>query len=284
MLDTIWEKAKRDQPTIPKDTIYKRIQAIRKKHGNTISPRQAAFLLASNMGIEIYKFVRDDNELSELRDIRSKSLLGTQIRETLPRVKRIEARKKNNKIFIVHGRDTKPAKELKNMLIDFNLKPIILHEQASGSRTVIEKLEKYSNVGYAFVILTPDDAGYLQKDAERFFSTQKKKHPVLSGIPNLDQVMTGFVFDNLKEFFSRSVVKERARQNVILELGYFMALLKRQNICCLYKGELEYPSDIRGIVVVPFKRSVKEVRSTIITELQGAKFQLRLKKTKEASN
>jgi predicted nucleotide-binding protein len=241
-------------------------------------------MLASKMGIEIYKFVKDDNELRELREIRSKSLLGNQIRETLPRVKRIEARKKNNKVFIVHGRDTKPAKELKDMLIDFGLKPIILHEQASGSRTVIEKLEKYSSVGYAFVILTPEDAGYLQKDAERFFATKKRKHPVLSDIPNfMDEVFSGFVFDNFKEFFSCSVVKERARQNVILELGYFMALLKRKNVCCLYKGKLEYPSDIRGIVVVPFKRSVKEVRSTVITELRGARFQLILGKSKKTT-
>lgn len=61
-------------------------------------------------------------------------------------------------IFIVHGRDHEPMKELKTMLYDFGLSPIVLHEEASGGLTLAEKLERYSkDVGYAFVILTPDD-------------------------------------------------------------------------------------------------------------------------------
>jgi predicted nucleotide-binding protein len=59
--------------------------------------------------------------------------------------------KKN--IFIAHGRDHKPMREIKAMLTEFRLNPIVLHEQPSGSRTIVEKLEKYSDIGYAFVIL-----------------------------------------------------------------------------------------------------------------------------------
>ena len=66
---------------------------------------------------------------------------------------------KSKRVFIVHGRDHKSMKELKVMLKEFGLKPTVLHEQPSGSRTIVEKLEKYSDVGYAFVILTPDDIG-----------------------------------------------------------------------------------------------------------------------------
>jgi predicted nucleotide-binding protein len=280
IFDAIWKEAKKRQPSTQKRTIYNRIQSVRKANGNTISPRLAAYLLASNMSIDIYKFVTDPSELSILRELRSRNLFRSELKETIPRVtKKTEiSRKKNNKVFIVHGRDTKPANDLKQMLISFGLKPIILHEQASGSRTVIEKLEKYANVGYAFIILTPDDVGYFQKDAEHLFVTKNKKHPVLSDIPDfVNNTFYGFAFDNLTELLN--LMKERARQNVILELGYFMALLKRQNVCCLYKGELDYPSDIRGIVYVPFKKSIKEVKSTIITELEGAKFQL--KKTKK---
>lgn len=39
-----------------------------------------------------------------------------------------------------------------------------MHEQPSGSRTVVEKLEKYSDkVGYAVVTLSPDDVGCLSE-------------------------------------------------------------------------------------------------------------------------
>jgi predicted nucleotide-binding protein len=43
-------------------------------------------------------------------------------------------------IFIVHGIDIEPMKELKAMLIEFSFNPIVLHEQPTGSRTIVEKL------------------------------------------------------------------------------------------------------------------------------------------------
>lgn len=235
----------------------------------------AALLVASQSDIDVTKFVKSEEELRELRDVRSKTMLRSQLRETLPRVvRRRRTAKKNNKVFIVHGHDKKAAKELKTLLVDFGLKPIILHEQAGGSWTVIEKLEKYSNVGYAFVILTPDDVGYCQSEVEHLFRTQKKTHPVLSDIPSFVNVVpSGAVVECFTELVP--LMKERARQNVILELGYFMASLKRENVCCLYKGDLEYPSDIRGIVSVQFKKSVREVKETIETELRGAKYELK---------
>ena len=53
----------------------------------------------------------------------------------------------------------KPLNELKVMLVDFGLTPVVLSEQPSGGKRVIEKLEAYSDVGFAFVVLTPDDLG-----------------------------------------------------------------------------------------------------------------------------
>ena len=141
-------------------------------------------------------------------------------------------------IFIVHGRDTAPAIELARLLESLKLKPIILSEQPSGSRTIIEKLEKYSDVGFAFVILTPDDIG---------------------GLTNREQ--------NLKP---------RARQNVILEFGYFVGLLGRDRLCCLYKGEIELPSDMFGVVYVQFNKSIKEVYWYIVRELTAVGYSLEL--------
>ena len=64
--------------------------------------------------------------------------------------------------------------------------------------------------------------------------------------------------------------KPRARQNVIFEMGYFWGLLKRKRVCCLLKGDVEKPSDIEGIVYIPFKDSVREVKEMIIKELKAA--------------
>jgi len=155
--------------------------------------------------------------------------------------KKLEAIRSKN-VFIVHGRDHKPMKELKTMLYDFGLNPIVLHEQPSGSRTIVEKLEKYSDVGYALVILSPDDVGGPSKDRR----------------------------------ILRVEGKGRARQNVILEFGYFMGLLGRDRVCCLYKGDVELPSDMHGIVYIPFKDSVKEVRNKIIKELKAAGFEIKM--------
>jgi predicted nucleotide-binding protein len=149
-------------------------------------------------------------------------------------------------VFIVHGRDYKPIKELKSILAELNLKPIVLHEQPSGSRTIVEKLEKYSDVGYAFVILTPDDRG----------GSFRGKVPVLGS-----KILEDTHF--------------RARQNVILELGYFMGKLGRNKVCCLYTGEVELPSDMHGIVYISFKESVNEARNMIEKELKEAGYEIK---------
>ncbi len=162
--------------------------------------------------------------------------------------KRAKASKKlSKKIFIAHGRNTKPVKELEAILEELGLNPVVLHEQPSGSMTIVEKLERYSeDIGFAFIILTPDD--------------------VL--IPTEEYTIN----------FSQLERISRARQNVILEFGYFIAKLGRDKVCCLYNEstELPYemPSDMHGIVYVRFKISVNERRDKIIRELKrvGYKF------------
>lgn len=43
-------------------------------------------------------------------------------------------------------------------------------------------------------------------------------------------------------------LEPRARQNVLLELGYFIGRLGRAKVCALKRGELEIPSDFTGVV------------------------------------
>jgi predicted nucleotide-binding protein len=61
----------------------------------------------------------------------------------------------------------------------------------------------------------------------------------------------------------------RARQNVVLELGWFMAHLGRERVLLLYAGDVEIPSDIFGIVYLQFKDSVREVEGRIQQRLRG---------------
>lgn len=119
-----------------------------------------------------------------------------------------------NKVFIVHGHNDGIKYELSQKLLKVGLTPIILHEQVSENKTIVEKIEKYSDVKFAIVILSDDDLGKSQK--------QKTMSP-------------------------------RARQNVVFEMGYFMGILGRKNICCIINNvKLEKPSDIDGIVYLNY--------------------------------
>ncbi len=118
--------------------------------------------------------------------------------------------KDTKKVFIVHGHDVGARESVARFIGDIGLKPIILHEQANQGQTIIEKIEKYKDVGFAVVLLTPDDV-----------LTDKNSNRVL-----------------------------RARQNVMLELGYFWGHLGRERVCALKKGGVEIPSDYDGVVWV----------------------------------
>ncbi len=115
------------------------------------------------------------------------------------------------RVFVVHGRDEATKESVARFIAKLDLTPIILHEQPSQGRTLVEKLERHGDVGYAVMLLTPDDVGG----------------------------------DN------QAHVRPRARQNVVLELGYFVGRLGRERVCALHKGDLELPSDYVGVVYVP---------------------------------
>jgi predicted nucleotide-binding protein len=157
------------------------------------------------------------------------------VKSTMPEnVKSPDIKYDAKKIFIVHGHDKVSKLELARILEDLGLKPIILHEQANGGKTLIEKFEKnVENIGYAFILLTPDD-----------FCNEDKKY--------------------------------RARQNVILELGYFIGKLGRDRVCYIYKEGVELPSDIHGVVYSSFTKEVRECHVDIIRELKHAGYKLTL--------
>jgi predicted nucleotide-binding protein len=140
--------------------------------------------------------------------------------------------KGRSKIFIVHGRDKTPALELIRFIENrYPIDAILLEEQAHRGRTLIEKLEDHSDVSFAFITLTPDDVGALK------------------GEP----------------------LKERGRQNVIFEWGQFIGKIGRKNVCLLIKGDVEIPSDLRGIGEYRFSHNIKECFIDVENELKEAK-------------
>jgi predicted nucleotide-binding protein len=70
----------------------------------------------------------------------------------------------SRKIFVVHGHDNEAKVEIARFLERIGFEPIILHEQASRNQSVIEKIEANSDVGFAVVLLTPDDEGNKKGD------------------------------------------------------------------------------------------------------------------------
>lgn len=115
-----------------------------------------------------------------------------------------------NKVFIVHGHDTEAKLEIARFIEKIGFEPIILHEQASNSKTIIEKIESYSDVGFGIVLYTDCDVGAKKSDF---------KH-----------------------------LNKRARQNVVFEHGFLIGKLGRSNVCSLVKGDIETPNDISGVV------------------------------------
>lgn len=137
-----------------------------------------------------------------LRDYKAYVMQGGPSRPTL-------IPEKSNRVFIVHGHDGEARESAARFLTQVGLEPVILHEQANRGRTIIEKVEANNDVGFAVVLLTPDDEGRRIGDEP---------------------------------------LARRPRQNVLLELGYFIAHLGRANVCALKKGDLEIPSDFAGVV------------------------------------
>jgi predicted nucleotide-binding protein len=179
-------------------------------------------------------------------------------------------------IFIVHGTDFTPVKELIVIIKESGLNPVVLHEQPSKGMTLIEKLEKYSNVGFAVIILTPDDNGLGKKDVERLIiSAIGKEHPTMDDLKNyLEKTSPEVIQDTVIKGIA--LLRDRARQNVVLEFGYFMGKLSRERICCLYKGNIELPSDMQGICYVHFDNSVNEVKAMILKELREAGYETKV--------
>ena len=145
------------------------------------------------------------------------------------------------KVFIVHGRNEVVKIDVARFLEQMGISPIILHEQASQGKTIIEKIEEYSNVGYGIVLYTPCDKGGLA-DCEY------------------------------------SKLKPRARQNVVFEHGYLIGKLGRNRVCALMKDDVESPNDISGILYIKYQNNNDAWKLELAKELKQAGYNIDLNK------
>ncbi|CAN7450435.1 nucleotide-binding protein [Pararhizobium sp. LjRoot235] len=159
------------------------------------------------------------------------AMLRERLEDAGPTAKQVDASamgKLSNRIFIVHGHDNEPKEATARYLDALGYRPVILHEAANKGRTIIQKFrEEASDVGFAIILLTPDDA-------------------MPSGI-------------------------HRARQNVILELGFFLGQLGPHRVAAVVKGRVEVPSDFDGVVYIPFDGGWK---MSLAKELEAAGYEI----------
>lgn len=135
----------------------------------------------------------------------------------------------NKNIFIVHGHDKEMKLEVKDYVSsELKLNPIVLNDLPNEGKTIIEKFEFYSKTTeFAIILLSPDDVG--GKDT--------------------------------------NTLRKRARQNVLFEFGYFVSMLGRDKVFALLKDEVEKPSDIDGVLYIPFNNDWK---FSLLKELKHA--------------
>lgn len=125
-----------------------------------------------------------------------------------------QQRSPKRSVFLVHGHDERYLAEAESFLRKLKLSVTVLRDQPSRGQTIIEKFEQHGGeADFAVVLLTPDDFGRSKAEAE-------------------------------------GVLRPRARQNVVMELGWFLAKLKRSHVCALHGGRVELPSDFSGVLYV----------------------------------
>jgi len=144
----------------------------------------------------------------------------------------IQSNQKNfpkKKLFIVHGHDEATKIKVARFIEQLNYSVVILHEEASSNKTIIEKIEHYvKEVGFGIVLYTDCDLGKNKAD------------------------------ENLNP---------RARQNVVFEHGYLIGQLGRSNVVALIKNGVEKPSDIDGVIYISLEENwqlklVKELEAS----------------------
>lgn len=181
----------------------------------------------------LFEVLSKNNYITE-KNIKDSYTLRKPITSS-PETKRFTEDLNNRQVFIVHGHDEIAKLDMAKFIKNLGLEPIILHEQASSGKTIIEKIEAYSDVGFAVVLYTPCDiGGKISKEIS---------------------------------------LKSRARQNVVFEHGYLIGKLGRSRVSALVKGTVETPNDISGIVYINLDEQ-GEWKTELVKEINTAGYNI----------
>ncbi len=136
---------------------------------------------------------------------------GGGLEELSPAPSLLTATQQPRRVFIVHGHDEGARETIARFLEQLGLEAVILHEQPNKGRTIITKFrEEAADIGFAVVLMTPDDHGGK----------------------------------------AGAATSPRSRQNVVFELGFFIGALGPEKVAALVKGDVEKPSDFDGVVYI----------------------------------
>ena len=143
--------------------------------------------------------------------------------------------RRSRRVFIVHGHSAELTHQLARVLTELEFDVAILKELADSGRTLLEKLRgEVDDIGYVFVIFTPDDVAASKREPDSF--------------------------------------SDRPRQNVIYEHGFFSGLLEPSRICSIARGTVELPSDLNGLVTkqIPDGAGIESIQFELLQELKRA--------------
>lgn len=165
----------------------------------------------TSFSLGIYTFGTPDSEFAKACRHgleQSRAVLATYL-DDVDESQSLEApAEHSDRVFIVHGHDDGLREGVARLLEQQGIKPIVLMEQPNQGRTIIEKFEDYSDAGAAICLFTADD--------------------VVQGDDGAAQA--------------------RARQNVVLETGFFIGKLGRGRVIILSNSDIEMPSDLSGVL------------------------------------
>jgi predicted nucleotide-binding protein len=157
-----------------------------------------------------------------------------------PRLVKVSKATRKPRVFVVHGHDDIARDELESILLKLDLRPYILAKTGGSGLTIIEALEKEirfsSLLRFGIVLVTPDDMGYSQKDGP-------------------------------------SAMQPRARQNVVLEFGMLLSALGRKRVAVLRKEGTDIPSDVNGVIYIPFLNRVRECVPKLVERMVECDFE-----------
>jgi predicted nucleotide-binding protein len=153
-------------------------------------------------------------------------------------------------VFVVHGHDEESRKLVCAFLEGLNIKPVVLSQTLGPAQSLLQKFFQSSKeTKFSIVILSADDLG-----------------------ASLVQYDAPGVGDKALQF--------RARQNVILELGFFYGYLGWENVFVIYREprrvfpNFERPSDLDGAVFDAIDAEGRW-RETLKRKLAEAGFKIR---------